>query len=132
MAIFSPFERVAKCSQADIESDCWQHVANLGGLWKITRDDHEPFIGFALDRERLDRSFHFAVQADADRADMLNTEPFSFKPDAVAMAWEKNRVESVASFETRITGLLLCFDATKEVLKRFIEPTQRGLSTAEI
>ena len=59
-ARFSDFPSIRKrgeVSQPDIKPDRWQHVADLGGLWKIARDNHEPFIRFALQAQRRDRSF---------------------------------------------------------------------------
>ena len=60
------------------------------------------------------------------------SQSVAFEPNAVAVAWVKNRVEPVGAFESRVPGFLAGFDASKEVLESFIEPAQGALGTAEV
>ena len=118
--------------QTDIQSNGRQDVSHCRRFSHIGCDDQEPFVSLALDRKRLDVPFNFSVKTDSDRPDMLHPQLVTLQTDAVAVAREKNRVEAVSSFESRVTRLLACFNAPKEIGERFIEPSQSSLCTAEV
>ncbi len=96
--------------QTDIQSNGRQDVSYGRRLSHIGGDDQEPFVSLALDRKSLDVAFNFSVKVDSDRPDMLHPQLVTLQTDAVAVAREKNRLEAVWSFESRVTRLLTCFN----------------------
>lgn len=118
--------------QPEIEPDSRQQVPNLGWLRQLAGQYHEPLVSLALDRECLDCSFDFAVQANADRPDMLNAQLVNLETDTVAVAREQNRVEPIGGFKAWVTGLLTGLHTPKEISKRFVEAAQRGLSAGKV
>ena len=63
---------------------------------------------------------------------MLHPQFVTLEPYAVAVAWVKNRVETVSAFETRVTRRFACLNSSKEIGERFIQTPQGSLCTAEV
>src|ERR1700730_3494317 len=121
-----------KIFQPHIDADRRIDIPELGRLRQLSNRDHEPFISLALDRKRLDFAFHFAVQANPDRADVLDPQPAAFEPRAIAMAAVLEGIEAVTRFEARVAGLFPSLHPAEEILKGLIEPLQRNLRAAAI
>jgi hypothetical protein len=129
--LFAVRER-SEVSQPYVEPDSRQDVSYCRRFSHIGRNDKEPFVSLAFEGKRLYLPLNFLVKTDSDRSDMLHPQFVTLQPYAVAVAWVKNRVETVSSFESRVTRLLACFNAPKEIGERFIEPSQSSLCTAEV
>jgi len=129
---FFALGRDHKMRQPNVEPNSGKDIANLLRFGRFAGQHNKPFIAFTLQRKGFDLSLHFPVQAEANRADMLNPEPITFQSYAVAVAREQDRVESVNTFKSRVTRLLPGFDSAKEARKSFVEPAERSLSAAEI
>jgi hypothetical protein len=129
--LFSVRER-GEVSQPDVDSDCGKDVPNWSGFTNIRSHYQKPLIRLSLQGKRLDLPLNFAVQTDADLADVLNSQPVSFEPDSVPVTRKEYRVETIGAFESRVTGFLAGFDAPKEIGERFIKSPKSSLGTAEV
>jgi hypothetical protein len=118
--------------EPDVKTDSRQHVCDLDWLATFACQDDKPFIGFTLKAQSLDSALNLAVQADADLADVLDSQSVAFEPDSVAVTWVKHRIEPVSAFESWVTRFLTGFDASKEALESFIQPAQSALCAAEV
>jgi len=122
----------SEVSQSYVESDSRQEVSYGRDISHIGRNDEVPFVSLAFEGKRLDVPFNFSVKTDSDRPDMLHPQFVTLEPYAVAVAWVKNRVETVSAFETRVTRRFACLNSSKEIGERFIQTLQGSLCTAEV
>jgi len=122
----------SEVSQSYVESDSRQDVSYGRDISHIGRNDEVPFVSLAFEGKRLDVPFNFSVKTDSDRPDMLHPQFVTLEPYAVAVAWVKNRVETVSAFETRVTRRFACLNSSKEIGERFIQTLQGSLCTAEV
>jgi len=100
---------------------------------EVAGQDDVPLVAFEFQCCGLDFSFNRTVGLALDQTDMLNPEFTGWqKPNAISVGRELYRVEPALSLEAGIAGLVAGLDATKESLKRAVQPTHCSLRRREV
>ncbi len=100
---------------------------------QLTRRNDVPLAGLPLDCDRLDCAFGGTVQLDTNHANVLHSQPVALQANAVTVGGELDAIEIITAAKPGITGLGVAFlDPPKEVGKRLVEPTHRGLGAGEV
>jgi len=122
-----------KCFEPNINSNRWERARWNNFDAKVTRQDHEPLVDFALQRCSLDLALDLTVNFRADCANVLNSQTIAFETNAIAISRKLNTVKMIVSLETR-KAFFFCalFAATKKVLVTLVESSQRRLLRGEI
>ena len=91
----------------------------------FSREDNEPAVSLSLDGTRLNLPFDGTREPQAHRANLSKMQLVAFQTKAAL--WICERIISRLGAKARIARRLLCFDATKESEKSFVESAQRIL-----
>ena len=102
------------------------HVAEVAG------QNDEPLVSLALERCRLDDALNRPVDLAANHADMLHAKSVVVQTDAVSVGRERDAVEAVLGFESRVARCLTSLHSAEERDERFVETTHRGLCRGEV
>jgi hypothetical protein len=98
---------------------------------KIADDYHVPLVRFSLHGNRLGGSFDRPMQIHPDHTNVLQPEFVADQPRSVSTSVGKTG-EPVPSLETRVSSILLGFDAPEESRECFIETAHSSLSAGEV
>lgn len=126
------FARSEEGFQSHVDADSGAGMLGNLHVAQVARHDQVPFARVLFEREGFDLALGRPVQLDADRADMLHSEPITIEPDAIAMRREEDRRVATTRLEPGIARSLAQLDTPEEVLVCGVEAAKRGLRATEI
>ena len=118
--------------KSDINTDGRIDIAKLRRSRQCSGSDHKPFIGFTLERKRLDFALNRPVQFNSDDADVLHAQPVISQSGPVAVTREGERIEPVSRFKPWVTRLFTSFNPAKESLKGAVKTAESCLGAGKV